>query len=401
MYAILLVVSFLILLVNVLYGMWRGMGRSVLRLITLALAAVGAYVLAKVLSATLAGVIAPILKDMMSSSSFLAGFVQSNPEMPDLFGALAEMLVAPLLFFLCYFLLKPFTMILYFILRTALRVKKGRKPLSRLGGAVVGLVIGLIGLIVLSVPLIGYTDLVVRSVEELDRGSEESVLGDLAVYHDDYVKPVAQTPVMRKAYDLVGVRLFEKLTTTEWNGEQTHLEEEWFAILSVIREAKEFSKTPMADYGTHESETLHAFVDGVEASRILKYLGGNTIGGMSQAWLNGESYFGIHSLKLGDANAQLMLNGLLRVFASTTPDTVVSDLDFLVELFDLLVQYEMFSLLREDAGTETFIERMVSGGFLEIAYARIKSNPRMEPFSKAMHDVGMNVLVSTLGLPEE
>ena len=401
MYVALLVVSFLILLLNVLYGMWRGTGRSILRLLTLALAAVGAFVLAKELSATLADVIAPKLRDMMSSNSFLTGFVKSNPEMPALFGALAEMMVAPVLFFLCYFILKPFSMIIYFILRTVFRVKKGRKPLSKLGGAVVGFVIGVIGLIALAVPLIGYADLAVRSVEELDRGNEESILGEAAVYYDDYVKPIAQTPVMKIAYDLVGDRLFDNLTVTEWNGEQTQLEKEWFAILGVIREAKEFSKTPMAEYSEKETQTLRAFVESVASSRILTYLGGNTISGMSQAWLNGEGYFGIDSLTLGDANAQLILNGLLRVFAGTDPVVIVSDLHFLVDLFDLLVQYRMFSLLREDASTEAFIERMVTSGFLEAAYTQVRSNSRMDPLFKAMHDVGMNVLVSTLGLPAE
>ena len=397
---VVLVVSLLILLLNVLFGMWRGVKRSLLRLITLVLAAIAAYALTGLLSGSLAEAVAPSLEEALSSDPLLMDFVKSNPEMPALVGALSEMLVAPVLFFLCYFLLKPLTMIVYLILRALLRAGKARSASSRLGGAVMGLLIGVIGLVIFSVPLIGYSDLIVRSVDELDN-SGKSVLGEIVDYNDDYIKPIANAPLAKTAYDLLGDRLFDRMTVTEWNGKPTSLEAEWFAILGVIREAQEVSQTPMAEYGEAQSQSLHKLVDHVGESRILTYLGGNTVSGMAQAWLNGETYFGVNTLELGNSNAQLLLNGILRFFATTDPTLFASDLEFFVELFDLLVKHEMFSLLGGDGGADAFVDKMVSSGFLEDIYAHISSNRRMDPIFKAVHDVGMNVLVSALGLPEQ
>ena len=106
MASILLLASLAILISNVLIGVLRGTGRSTLRLCTLLFSAFFAFFLAKGLASTVSGLLAPVLEDLLSSNATLAEFVQTNPEMPELIGALAQMLSAPIVFLFCYMMLK-------------------------------------------------------------------------------------------------------------------------------------------------------------------------------------------------------------------------------------------------------------------------------------------------------
>ena len=400
--AILIIVSLVILLSNVLFGALRGTGRSTLRLGTLVVAVFLAFFLATGLASAMSGLLAPVLEDLLSSNETLAEFVQTNPEMPALIRALSEMLVAPILFLICYMLLKLLTFILYFILRKVLRIKGARKAGSFLGGAGVGLVIGLIGLVVFATPVVGYADFADRTVTALADDGENTAVGELAEYDQDYIKPMAQTPVARLAYVVVGDTLFDSLTTTEWNGADTSLETEWFAIVNIVGDAEVLTEKPIAEYGPQESEAIHTMIAHIGESRIVTYLGGNTLSGMAQAFLDGRPFFGIEAPAMEDANAQLILNGLLRVFATTTPELFESDLELFADLFDLLIKHRILAAFTEgEGGDADFVERMVFSGFLDEVNALIRSSERMRPVSVAIGDVGMNILIDQLGLPEE
>ena len=403
--AILIIVSLLILLINILVGVFRGTGRCALRLGTLVLSALLAFLLAKGLSSAMAGLFVPMLEDMLSSNETLAEFVNTNPEMPDLIRALAQMLVAPILFLLIYMLLKMITFIVYFILRKALRISGPRKVGSFLGGAGIGLLIGLIGLIVFSTPVVGYGDFVNRTAMALDSAEAETETdaesADLATYNEQYIKPLAETPIAGLAYTMLGDTLFDSLTTTEWNGADASLETEWFAIVGVVKEAGKLTDRPVAEYGAGESAAVHAMITNLGGSRILTYLGGNTLSGMAGAWLEQRPFFGVTAPAMEDANAQLLFNGILRVFATTGPEQLTGDLDFFADLFDLMVEHQLFAQFAADGGENDLVQQMVASGFLDEVYALINSNPRMQPVSKAIHDVGMNILVAELGLPED
>lgn len=420
MQAVLLIVSLLILLANIGFGLLRGVKRSTVRVCTLLVAAFAAFFVAVGLASSLAGTIAPMLEEALSSEEAFADFIASNPEAPALISALAEMLVAPILFLLCYMVLKFITWIIYVILCAVFKIPKPGKTKdektgevektkrgvgSYLGGAGIGLAIGLIGLIVFSTPVVGYTDLISRVVDEVEATQSADAEGsnELAELNDNYIKTVAETPLANLAYITLGDPLFESLTTTEWNGEDTSLETELFAILGIVEEAGKLTERPVAEYGESESQAVHAMIGEIGNSRIVTYLGGNTLSGMASAWLEGRSFMGIESPDMGDANAQLIMNGLLRVFASTDPSLFAGDLEFFADLFDLLVEYGMFAKFTEEGeGEESdFVEYMVTSGFLEAVNALIKSNSRMKPVSTAIGDVGMNIMIAQLGLPEE
>lgn len=408
MQAILVILSILILVVNIAIGALRGVGRSTLRLLLIIGAAFGAYFIAKGLSSSLSGLFVPMLEDFISSNATLAEFVQTNPEMPALVRALAQMLAAPILFLVCYMILKLLTFLLYVLLRKVMRLRGPGKIGSLLGGAGIGLAIGLVGLVIFATPVIGYTDFISRTASALEssttvaEGGETQATSQLTQYNDSFLKPAANTPVAKQAYSVLGDTLFHNLTSAEWNGQETKLETEWFAIVGMVNEAGKLAEKPVDQYGSEESVAVHNMINRIGESRIMTYLGGNTLNGLSNAWLEGKPFFGIEAPEMGDANAQMMFNGLLRVFSTTTPELFQRDLGFFADMFDLLVKHDMFSLFAEGSGGgNAFAEKMTTSGFLKEAMGLINSNERMAPVTTAITDVGMNILIDQLGLPEE
>lgn len=410
--------ALLILLLNVLFGLLRGVKRGAVRTGTLLVAAVVAFFAASGVASLLADTFAPMLEDALSSNEAFRDFVAVNPEAPSLIVALAEMLIAPILFLLCYMILKFFTWIIYIIICAVFKIRKPGKEKdestgeekkvkrgwgSYLGGAALGLVAGCIGLAVFVTPVIGYTDLANRAITQLEDSmsavdGEEDELQEL---NENYLKQVAEAPIASLAFKMIGDPLFESLTTTEWNGGDTSLEAELFAILGIVDEASKLTENEVEAYGEAESKAVHAMIGNVGKSRILTYLGGNTLSGMATAWLDGKTFFGIDAPGMGDANAQLIVNGLLRVFSTTNPELFAEDLAFFANLFDLLVEYEMFTVFSEGTSENAFVEQMVSSGFLDAASELLKSTPRMKPVLVAIGDVGMNIMIEQLGLPEE
>ena len=399
---ILLGVTLLILIVNVLVGLSRGFSRGLLRLITLLVAVVAAFFLAKGLSASLADKLMPLLEEALASNESINEFISTQPNAMEALAALAKMLVTPILFLLCYVALKIVTWIIYLILRAVFSVGKPKNLLvRRLGGLGMGLLAGLIGLLVFVTPVMGYTDILSRTVSEVDMISENESTATLVEYNASYIAPAAETPVASQIYKGIGSKIFKGLTTVEWDGEKADLETEWFAVLSVIDKAGELKGKSFVDYGTAESQVVHDMVDGVGGSKILSDIGSGVLNGVSNAWLQGNTFLGIAMPKLGDENADVIIFGVLRVFSTTSDETLVDDLDAFADVFDLLIKYDMMDLLAGGNADGEFAAHLVESGFLEEARALLASRERLKPVTVALADVGMRMLVAQLGLPED
>lgn len=397
---ILLGVTLLILLINVLVGLIRGFSRGLLRAITLIVAVIVAFFLSKSLASSLAEQLVPVIQDAMASNAAMSDFMATQPNAVAAVSALARMLVTPILFLICYVLLKIVTLIIYFIVRKIFSIGKPQNALLRLaGGAAMGLVAGLVGLLVFVTPVMGYTSLVSRTVGELDMIAEGENTASLAQYNENYIAPASKAPVASQLYNGIGSKLFRGLTTVKWNDAKTDLETEWFAVVKVVDEASGLIGTPMAEFGEEQSKTIHAVIAGVGESRILSDVGSGILNSMSNAWLKGDTFLGIAAPDMGDENIEILINGILRVFSTTTSETLTGDLNSFADMFDLMIKYELFDVVTGDTEVD-LVDHVVKSGFLAEARTLLDSNERMKPVTVALSDIGMRVLVSELGLPE-
>ncbi|MBQ8357294.1 MAG: CvpA family protein [Clostridia bacterium] len=395
---IILGITALILIVNVLVGLSRGFSRGLLRLLTLVGAAVGAFYIAKKGAASMAEFLVPKLEQSVASNPEFAAFLEKTPVVGQSVGALAQMLVAPLLFLVCYILLKMLTMVVYWIF--CIFIKKPKIFLFRwVGGAVMGLLAGVIGVLVFVTPVMGYTQLFSRTVSEaesLDNAAGALELGD---YNEKYLAPASTAPLAAPIYDLLGDKLFKGLTTVAWEGGEMSLETEWFMVVDLADHAASLGETPVAEYGDAQSEAVHAMAKDVEDSQMLSAIGGGALNGIANSWLAGESFMGIAKPATGDESVDIILNGFLRVFAITDPDLIGEDLECFADIFDLFIKYEMFAKIGAGVSTDDLVIHLAQSGFLTEARLLLAQNERMEPVTVAISDAGMRLLVRELGDP--
>ena len=394
---VILLVTLLILVANVLFGIKRGLFRTLLRLGTVLLAFVAAFFGAKILSSMAASMLMPVMKGLFSSNGDLSDFLTQNPEVVESVGALLQMFVTPLLFLVCYILLKFATWFLYFALRVVFRVKKGKGIGKRLvGGGAVGLLVGAVGVVVFITPVMGYTDLLSRTTTE---APGIAAAFDLTEYNEKYLAPAAETSVASPLYNAIGNKLFGALTSAKLGDVDTALEKEWFSVINVINEASKLGKKPVAEFAEAESEAAHAMAAGVGESQILSNLGGSAVKGVAGAWLEGGTFMGIGKPATGDESVDLILNGFLTVLATTSPAQISDDLECFADLFDLFIKHSVFSKIGEGDNTDALVTQLATSGFLDDARRLLTENQRMEPVVTAISDAGMRLLVRELGDP--
>lgn len=388
----------LILVLNVLVGMRRGFSRGLLRLITLVISAVAAFFSAKAAAASVAQRAVPALEQAVASDPDFAAFLQDNPVVGQSMGALTQMLIAPLLFLLFYILFKIVTLVLFWIL--CIFVKKTRFFAFRwVWGAAFGALAGVIGILVFVTPVMGYTQLLSNTITEAESLSASAAELELDAYNEKYITPASTAPVASQIYNGVGNKLFHGLTTVKWQENDIDLASEWAAVIEVADNAAAFSKRPVAEYGTAESEAAHAMAKGVEESQLLSSLSGGALNGISNAWLSGEAFMGIQKPNTGDESVDIILNGLLRVFSTTSPEIIGEDLEYFADIFDLFIKYQVFSKIGAEGGTDELVIHLSTSGFLTEARALLAANERMKPVVDAISDAGMRLLVRELGDP--
>lgn len=389
-----------IVVINVLVGMRRGFSRGLLRLVTLLASAAAAFFAAKATAAKVAQMVIPTLEQSLAANPDFATFLQDNPVIGQSVGALTQMLIAPLLFLLFYILFKLVTLVIYWIL--CIFVKKTRFFAFRWAwGAGFGLLAGIIGVLVFVTPIMGYTQLLSNTVTEAENLSASMAEMELNEYNESYVKPVATAPLASQIYNGVGNKLFRGLTTVKWEESDIELASEWSAIVEVVDNAVAFSKRPMAEYGTEESEAAHALAKGVEKSHMFSSLTGGALNGISNAWLSNQAFMGIQRPNTGDESVDVILNGLLRVFSTTSPEIIGQDLEYFASVFDLFIKYEVFSKIGGEEGADQLVVHLSSSGFLTEARVMLVSNERMQPVVQAISDAGMRLLVRELGDPAQ
>lgn len=95
----------------------------------------------------------------------------------------------------------------------------------------------------------------------------------------------------------------------------------------------------------------------------------------------------------------VMLNGLLRVFSTTSPELIGEDMQNFADIFDLFIKYEVFSKIGAEGGGDQVVTHLSSSGFLTEARDLLTTKERMKPVVDAISDAGMRLLVRELGDP--
>ena len=397
---IIMIAAVLILVLNVVVGLFRGMNKGLIRLGTLALAAVVSFFAAGWISDAAGDLLLPYLQEFAASVPEIAGFFEQTGNVQQAVAVIAQMLAGPLLFVVCYVALSLITLVIHFILCRILRIKECKAaPVRMLGGAVTGLLVGVIGVFVFVTPVVGYTQLASETVVRAESLTAKVPELELEEYNEKYLMPAANTPGVKQLYDGLGRHLFRSLTSVEWEGKTVDLETEWFALIGAANEAAVLAEKPVEEYGDAEAESLHNITAKLSESALLCEIGSYAISEIADAWLAGEAYMGIAKPELGDESVELIFNALLSVMSTTDAEHFGGDMEFMADLVELFIKKDVLTKLNE-GDAEGLVAHLVTSGLLEEVRALFNSYQRMKPINDAISDAAMRLLVKQLGDPD-
>jgi len=314
------------------------------------------------------------------------------------------MLVGPLVFLLLYILIKLIMIIPYFLVSglTSIGAKNKKKPpFNRLLGGAVGLVIGAVGVFVLSVPLFGYLELggtVITSVAQSETATSEATAFEF--YNTEYVQPALESPVAQLTGKLGGNALFRNLTSGKWQGEELELESELVIFADIVNSVQVLSGKSIEEFSDTETDAIEALADDIGRSSLLSVICSGILNRASTSWQNGETFLGIPKPEMGE-NGDIIVGGFLKVFSTSDASNIGADMGSFADMFALVVKYDLISLMDGDGNEGDFVNLMDSSGFLSEAKHVIDANPRLIPVNDAIHDAGMRLLIAELGLPED
>lgn len=386
-------VCLLILLLGVFAGFLRRTNRALVRLITLVFCAVGAFLIAKFGVKKLGASAVESLVGQLVENPDLVAYVENNPEFVNLLVSLCTALVAPILFLVCYVVLKAITLIVYKIICWVFRVKKKPHVLGRTGGALIGLACGLIGVLVLVTPVFGYVHMVDHVLGEFPASDENSTLAQVKTVTEIYDTPIAST-----VYNVLGDKLFSGLTSVKWNDQKIVLMDEIDTAFVVVDNFSVLKQKSMDNYGDAEIEAVSNMTTAIGESPLFSNLGSGLLAGASNAWLRDDTFLGISRPQI-TGNVGAMLDGFLKVFSTSSADNIDDDLKTFSDMFAVMIKHKLFS-----AATQTendFTTQLTAVGVIDEVYATLDANPRMQPVKKAIADIGVRIMMSSMGVPDD
>ena len=388
----------LILLINIIVGLKRGLYRSGLRLLTVIPAAVAAFILANKLAKPLSAKLLPLIDRFAAGRSF-AEFFAEHPETKEAVVLLCKMLAAPLAFFLLYWVFKLVTLIVYKILVGCFAVEGPQKGILRIpGGLLMGILIGVISAMVWIIPVIGYCETVDATVTAMTEKSESDT-ADIEAKQKNFIQPVVKTPGASTLYDLMGQKLFDSLTSAKWNEQKTTLRDEMKSLGALAGNATSLTGKKPAEWDDTQSAAVQDMASSIGTSPMLSSLSSTLLHVTAVTWKEGSPVFTISKPQV-EGSAELILDGFLEVFTTSTPDNVGGDLTSFANVFALMVRYDIFEQMA-DGEDNTLVENMAATGFLAETQAELKKNPRMKPVNDAIVAAGMRAVIAQLGVPED
>lgn len=419
------VIMGIIVIANVVIGVLSGFKKSLACLLAVVLSGIITAVATLVLFSPATGFmpwVVGYVVDWLSSLSAELAEVLAIEEFLNILTGYLSMIIAPFFFMILFIILGLiFTIILTLISKKIpvlaeppKAVKKKRKKskevvektvseddgkkkycdkrLHRLGGLGVGIVTGFLVAVLSTFGLVGIADMAcdamtsvvvpIIKIMDIDTSEIESILpaqGD-----------AENAPDTMKVYDYTGsTYLYDVFASTEIDGDKVVLREDVGAILSIAS-----GLIDIAEQGNKINENhvdiLENAVKDLDRSPSLKYALTATL----SALVESEKLDVDGMLGSNDMFAPV-IEKIIEVAASADKDNITADLTTLVNVADILVEYEVIN----ESDYKKMLEKFGEGAITELL-VEVNKNERMRPVADEINLLSVRALASAIGVPK-
>ncbi len=375
--------ALIILGVCVLKNLFRPVLRSGMQLAVALLCIPIALLLAKVICQVVASSVLGML-----DFDILNQVITDLPSGQQAIEGLAQMVAAPFVFVLVYFIL---WIIIGSIVGIVIRsLEKGGVKFAlfknKAIGAGIGAVCGFVLLIVYLVPLIGFTGIVPEAMAVItDLEMDGRPVVELGEDEMAAVDQIVNTPALAAPRALGGNALFKSLTTTKLDGEKFSLTQELDSLCPFVvsvfpvveKVTKDISLINEADVAVIQEELPALF----ENSTMLRVLGAEVISGMSRAWLVGDPFLTVEKPDTEGVTAVVVDSALL-MFVDTTKETIVEDIRGLTPMLSAALA----------------VNKLQQGGDLNDILEQLASAASTPEIKSLLMTAGVSIVAQELGL---
>ena len=400
----------LTMLSSVIFGLIRGFGKALLRFITVAFSFIVALMVATLaldklsgywegmtllelinsLGATLTGVIPEFTPE---TEALISAFdVETIEPIVNLLGAV---IILPIVFVIIFFLIKMVTWIVYFILGGILSImKKEKKALSRLLGATIGAVQGLLIFAVVMVPISGYVSMIEDLREPLTaEGMPEDLVESVNEAYDVALAPLTEDPVIN-FFGACGSRaMFSSIATVKMNGEKVDMSDELRSLLYVYIDSIPIQDMDFMAPTEQDKADLSNLVDSALEDPFLSTVLSGLLRGVSTAFNTGALVFPVEEpfATLG--------TDLVSIFRDSTPDDLDDDITTVLNVYFILAEHEVFDAISGEGDdiAKALITEVNGERCVDRVVAELKSNPHTKHLVSSITKLSVSVLTSAMG----
>ncbi len=381
----------------------------IMALVRLGLTLVAAL-LAIPLAQALAGLLADMGLDMLMPvlGQDIADVLAELPAGAEGLRVIASLLMAPVLYFLIFLLLRGLLTIVAFLLgREIPKLKERTIPAAAMSiGAFNGLLIAFVTLI----PLCGYLALGATVIHTaVDAGlTDTQIVQDMPAGIGNDAEAIADeldnNPAIAMVHQTLGRPIFKGLTTGKLDATETHgvviqmtLETELCSLLRTgsyaVETAEALQKT---DYTAEDKENLMAMADSLLDSTWVKMVATDALVAMAEKWQAGESFAGMARPNV-DSEVASVFDCLLELIAVETYATIDEDLHILM---DVMGDFLVHDLLKEAGDYGEMLRRISTSGLLNEALIKLEANERTAILAGELKGLGLSLVTNMLGVEE-
>ncbi len=418
-------------LIGALVGSKRGAFKQLLATVLILVSAFSAFVATKAIAAPVGEAVWPYVETYVPAEYVSA--LESSPSLTAFAKSLPAALVSPFLFVLVFLAAMLVLKIVYAIFKNIGGKNRKKSGFSRMIGTVSGTLAGLLVLVCLLVPMIGYINfagdtlsalpaseddssavllrpavsgVLSAAAPELDTGAEtggNDVFELAAQINDQYVKPITENALFNAISKFGCDALFKALTSSTINNTDVCVMDEISGLVRAVTRLEPLFGTPMGEFDGKQAEAIRSMISDIDESHVLKNIFSEFLSAASVAWQNNETFFGISS-PLSEETSPLLrplMEELLDVLSTATPDNISADLYTVADVFGVLATNKTFAIFGEGVKPEDVIAGLSSETVLSDMLVAIKANPHMEGLIPAVINMGMYAIGEAVGLPAD
>lgn len=398
-----------------LRGLHRGWLKALFTTFNLALSAALACFLSRDLTTVLRDYIYPAVTWILDKFGIsLEQMLSDYAEILSLLPLIVGVLVTPVLFLVFFAVFRAIIgFILSFFHRPKRRVineegerekvKRHVPVWSRLVGAAIGVVNGMLLLAILLTPFTGFARLSLNVTDEFFAGQDTAaytredtdLLPVLYFAIEDYVKPSVGNWLLDTTYKTVGRPAFDYMITTVYDGTEVYLEDELIAAVKLINQGVDFAGSDLATMDSEAVEDLHNIVDIIEESVLMPEFAAALVSELGGAWSRGDAVFGVERPELGPL-LDPTFDVLLRILATTDRELLVSDLNTLIDFLDLLIENGILSNMGDSSRIMDTLSKNTS--LISDLTAVFERNEHLAPMAKEIKQLCIRAVTQTLDM---